>query len=276
MFIDGARRVGRLARLTGRNADAERCMKMADESAAAWARNFLKEDGKVGDGSQASQAFALGFGAAPEQDRSKVFEQLLEALKAPDGPRLSTGIFGTRFLLEELSRHGHSADAFALADRKTFPSWGWMLENNATTLWEHWAGSDNTYSHNHPMFGSISGWFFRWLGGIQAADDAVGFDRIVIRPQVVLGLGWVKCSHRTVRGVIESNWSVVPDGRKFEFVIPTDATAIIGLPAGADDIVSEGGKPITESKEIESLKSEPASRLLRVGGGRYQFLVSHK
>ena len=58
---------------------------------------------------------------------------------------------------------------------------------------------------NHPMFGSISAWFIRHLGGIQAADDAVGFDRIVIRPQTGHGLEWVKSSHRSVRGMIESN-----------------------------------------------------------------------
>ena len=135
-----------------------------------------------------------------------------ELTRTDDGPRLTTGIFGTRFLLEELSQNGRNDLAYALADRNTFPSWGWMLENDATTLWEHWDGSDNTFSHNHPMFGSISAWFFRWLGGIQAADDAVGFDRIVIRPQVVAGLEWVKCSHRSIRGMIESNWSVTATG----------------------------------------------------------------
>ena len=57
-----------------------------------------------------------------------------------------------------------------------------MLDRGATTLWEHWEFSDNTYSHNHPMFGSVSEWFFSWLAGIQPDPDAVGYDRIVFRP----------------------------------------------------------------------------------------------
>ena len=161
MFIDTARRVARLARLIGQEADATRFEAMADESAKAWADAYLDSDtGEIGGGSQSELAFALGFGAAQPGVQSLIFEQLRDGLGTPDGPRLTTGIFGTRFLLEELSKHGQSDLALALADQSTFPSWGWMLENDATTLWEHWAGSDNTYSHSHPMFGSISAWFF--------------------------------------------------------------------------------------------------------------------
>jgi alpha-L-rhamnosidase len=277
MFIDTARRVARLSRLIGREEDAKRCETMADESAAAWATAFLDDaTGKVGDGSQSNQTFALGYGAAPTAARPVVFQQLLDGLNADDGPRLSTGIFGTQYLLEELSRNGHSDQAFALATRNTFPSWGWMLENGATTLWEHWAESDNTYSHNHPMFGSISGWFFRWLGGIQPAPEAVGFDRIVICPQVVAGLDWVRCSHRSIRGLIESNWIASPKELQFTIVIPPGAVAVVELPAQNGDVLTEGGKPLSETEGIETLESDPASFKMQVGSGRYQFTISRE
>lgn len=276
-FIDSARRLARLSRLIGRDADATRCAAMADESAAAWAASFLDPaTGKVGDGSQSNQAFALGYGAAPVAARPQVFDRLVDGLKASDGPRLTTGIFGTQHLLEELSRNGRSDLAFALADRKTFPSWGWMLENDATTLWEHWAGGDDTHSHNHPMFGSISGWFFRWLGGIQAADDAVGFDRIEIRPQVVSGLDWVKCSHQSVRGLIESNWTATPTKLQFDVVIPANARALVVLPGRPGDLLTEAGKPVAEAGGVELLKSDSTDHELRVGSGRYQFTITRK
>ena len=41
-----------------------------------------------------------------------------------------------------------------------------MLDRGATTLWEHWQFSDDTFSHNHPMFGSVSQWLYNWPGGI--------------------------------------------------------------------------------------------------------------
>jgi len=203
----------------------------------------------VGIGSQSAQSFALGFGVVPEASRPAAFDYLVKDLNKPeDSPRLSTGIYGTRQLLEQLPLLGRNDLAYALANRNTFPSWGWMLEKDATTLWEHWAGSDNTFSNNHPMFGSISAWFFRWLGGIQLAADAVGFDRIVIRPQPVPDLKWVKCSHRSVRGMIESNRSINAEG-------------------------TESGDPIQAAKGIKVLPAAPALHRLQMGGGRYQFII---
>lgn len=276
MFIDTAHRMARLSRVIGGEQDALRFAKMADESTAAWVETFLDtKTGKVGGGSQSEQALALGFGAVPEKARDAVFQNLVANLTASaDGPSLTTGIFGTRFLLEQLTQRGRHDLAYALADRKTFPSWGWMLENGATTLWETWQESDNTFSHNHPMFGSISAWFIRWLGGIQAADDAVGFDRIVIRPQVVPDLKWVKCSHRSIRGLIESNWSVTDTGTSYDIIIPPDSTAVIELPAGGE--LTESGRPLAEAGGIKSLSSGPSVRRLQVGSGRYRFSLVRK
>jgi alpha-L-rhamnosidase len=273
MFIDTARRMARLARVIGGEKDALRFEQMADESNAAWTKDFLDaQTGKVGGGSQSEQVMALGFGVVPETARQAVFDKLVADLKAPtDGPSLSTGIFGTRFLLEELTRRGRHDLAFALADRKTYPSWGWMLENGATTLWETWKESDNTFSHNHPMFGSISAWFIRHLGGIQAADDAVGFDRIVIRPQTGHGLEWVKSSHRSVRGLVESNWKISAVGKEFEIVIPPDSEALIELPVAKGEVVTESGKPLAEAGGVTWVEA-PAHRI-KVGSGRYRFEI---
>ncbi len=270
MFIDAARRCARLAEIIGKKEAAARCFAMADESAAAWAKAFLDpETGKVAEGNQTEQLFALGFRAASEETRPKVFERLVDAVNnAENGPALTTGIYGTRFLMEELSLGGRSDLAYQLAVKKTFPSWGWMLENGATTLWEDWQGTDNVKSHNHPMFGSISGWFHRWLGGIQVAEDAVGADRINIRPQVVNGLTHVKCSHRTIRGSVISNWTKGEGKTEFEITIPPDTTAIIQLPANQGDSLTESGKP------FPILVRNPETVKLMIGSGSYRFTVA--
>jgi alpha-L-rhamnosidase len=266
MFIDTANRMARLCRIIGNEKDAMRFSLMAGESAGAWAKAFLDEKtGKIGGGSQSEQVIALAYGTLLEPAEAKVCDYLVAELKSkPDGPALTTGIFGTRFLLEELTQHGRHDLAYALADRKTFPSWGWMLENGATTLWETWKESDNTFSHNHPMFGSISAWFFRHLGGIQIADDAIGADRIIIRPQTGHGLTWVKSSHQSVRGKIESNWKMTDKGTEFDIVIPPDTTAQIDLPAGMITSFDAAGNPGAVVRD----------RQMKVGSGRYRFLVS--
>ncbi len=274
MFVDAARRLARLARLVDNDAEAERCEALAAESAAAWRASFLGgEPGVVGTGTQSEQAMALGFDCVPEAQREAVLAKLVADLATADGPQLQTGIFGTQFLMEELSRAGRTDLALALATRETFPSWGWMLANDATTLWEHWEGSDNTYSNNHPMFGSISAWFLRWLGGIQVADDAVGFDRVWIRPQVPTGLDHVSSAHESVRGSIESNWRRVEDGVRFEITIPADTEATIELPAGDESSVTEGGRPLAEAVGVEALDRSSEVIQLKAGAGRYVFEV---
>ncbi|WP_146526587.1 alpha-L-rhamnosidase-related protein [Novipirellula artificiosorum] len=103
-----------------------------------------------------------------------------------------------------MSRESKVETVNMLVNKRDFPGWGHMLENDATTLWEHWPFSDNTFSHNHPMFGSVSQRFSNWLGGIELAADAVGFDRIELHPRFVEGLGWVKCSHRSIQHADET------------------------------------------------------------------------
>jgi alpha-L-rhamnosidase len=274
MFIDTARRMARLSRVAGNEKDALRFELMAGESATAWVNSFINLDettGQVGGGSQSEQVMALGFGVVPESRRQSVFDFLVADLtRQADGPGLTTGIFGTRFLLEQLTQNGRHDLAFALADRKTFPSWGWMLENGATTLWETWKESDNTFSHNHPMFGSVSAWFIRHLGGIQAADDAVGFDRIVIRPRTHR-LEWVKSSHRGARGLIVSNWKVTEGGKEFEITIPPDSEALVELPVAEGATITESGKPLAEAEGVTVVAG--AVHRMKIGSGKYRFEV---
>ena len=80
---------------------------------------------------------------------------------------LSTGILGTKFMLDQLSRNGYHQLALEIVKQTRLSRLGIYVIQGATTLWEHWAYDDNTFSHNHPMFGSVSQWFYNWLGGIE-------------------------------------------------------------------------------------------------------------
>ena len=107
-----------------------------------------------------------------------------------------------------------------MVDEPSYPGWGYMLENGATTLWETWAESDNVYSQNHPMFGSVSEWFYKSLGGIEPEESAAGFDRFRIEPNMPAGLDWVDASYESVRGTIRSSWRLEDDRLYFDVEIP--------------------------------------------------------
>lgn len=260
---------GRLSR----KADEAYFRRLAQRISAEYNSRYLDSaSGKVGPGTQASQAFALYTRIVPEAARPRVLDYLLRDIE--DRHRhLSTGILGTKFMLDVLCREGHADLAYQIVTQPDFPGWGWMLKNGATTLWEHWALSDNTYSHNHPMFGSVSQWMMSWLGGIQPDPEADGFDRMVISPQTPKGLDWVKSSYQSIRGKIVSNWSRQSNLTKFEIEIPVNTRARILLPAKSIAAVTEGGKPVSRSSGIQAAVRHGAIELL-VGSGRYSFSVA--
>lgn len=270
LYYQSAKMLESMANHLDKKGDAANFGRLADRIRAEYLTKFVDAaTGKVGPGTQASQAFALSTGIVPDSLRAKVTEYLVSRVSAKDD-HLSTGLYGTKFLFDSLSRGGRADVALKIANQKSFPGFGWMLENGATTIWEHWEMSDNTFSHNHPMFGSISQWMMQWLGGIQPADNAVGYDKIEIRPQTVGGLTFVKSSYKSIRGEIVSNWKKVVGGTEFEVVVPVNSTARVWLPGGT---VSEGGKPLSEMKGLKGTARSGRSTVVTVGSGHYRFVV---
>lgn len=270
-YFQSANLLAAAARRLGRMEDARHFDGLAEAIRAAYVARFVDgTTGKVGPGTQASQAIALATGIVPEGLRGKVLGALVERVHEK-GDHLSTGILGTKFMLDELSRGGRADLAYRIVTQPDFPGWGWMLKNGATTLWEHWEFSDNTFSHNHPMFGSVSEWMMRWLGGIQPEEGSVGYDRIVIRPQCVKELEWVKSSHKSVRGKIVSNWSRVGGALRFEIEVPVNTRARVVLPAANAGAVTEGGRPLPA---VFRAKRTATGVEVAVGSGSYTFTCS--
>jgi alpha-L-rhamnosidase len=242
----------KMAGILGVKDDSEKYEALSEKIKSAYNDNFFDAgSGICAPGTQSSQSFALFSDILPEDKRLAAMKYLLDDISKHDN-HLTTGIFGTRYMLELLSQEGFNQTAYDIVNQKTFPGWGHMLENGATTLWEHWKFSDNTYSHNHPMFGSVSQWFYNWLGGIQPHPDAVGFDRIIIRPQIPDDLQWVNCSYNSVRGRITSNWRKTGDSLIMDIEIPVSTTATVYL-------------PYKNNTEIRNIKS-----------GKYQFVLPYK
>ena len=96
------------------------------------------------------------------------------------------GIVGTKYLLPVLSQYGHHDVAMALASQTTFPSWGYMVEQTATTLWESWEGTQYkaVSSRNHIMFGGQSSWYYQYIAGLQVGPYSKAWEHILIAPQI--------------------------------------------------------------------------------------------
>ncbi len=264
----------RIARILGKAADAAEAEALAERIKAAFNKKFLQPGtGRYDTATQACQAFALYMGLVLPGEKERALGVLVRDIVDAHKGHLSTGIFGTKYMLNALTELGRADVAYEMVNQRTFPGWGHMLENGATTLWEHWEFSDNTYSHNHPMFGSVSEWFYKALAGISPAPDAVGFDKIIIRPHPAGDLKWVKASYDSVRGRIVSEWSREPGEFKLRVCIPVGATATIILPARDKAQVTESRKPIERATGVQFLRMENQQTVLATGAGEYNFVV---
>ncbi|WP_423128731.1 family 78 glycoside hydrolase catalytic domain [Gaoshiqia sp. Z1-71] len=161
--------------------------------------------------------------AIPEHERPFAVDSLMASVKNAENGHFITGIFGTKYILEALSQAGLTQEVFNIVNSRDYPGWGFMLSRGATTLWETWKESDNTYSNCHPMFGSVSEWFYRWLGGIRPDEHNPGFLKFLLEPHTPEGLSYVKTSYKTPFGDIKSNWERSDSG---------EITYLISIPAG--------------------------------------------
>ncbi|MEP7279606.1 MAG: family 78 glycoside hydrolase catalytic domain [Bacteroidota bacterium] len=218
---------------------------------------------------QAAQILALWYGLTPDPQKS--FELLLKAFESKNW-HLTTGIFTTMMMFDVLRERNRNDVAYRIADQRDFPGWGYMLANDATTLWESWEKPTSS-SYNHPMFGSIEEWFYKSLLGINAA--APGFSKIIIKPQPA-ELTWAKGSYQSVYGPIVSNWKKGSNGFQLQVTIPVNTSAEVWLPAGEKDNINEGGVSISKSGNIQFVKFENGYAVMRIGSGDYDFEASGK
>ena len=173
--------------------------------------------------------------------------------------------------MRSLSEAGRADVAHTIANQTTWPGWGHMLSRGATTLWEHWAFSDNPYSHNHPAFGSVSAWFYEDVAGIRVDPEAVGCDRVIIRPQIAGGLTCAKATYRSIRGRVESAWKLEAGRLHLNVRIPPGITATVYVPTDDPASVTESGKPAANAQGVESLTPREDAAVFRVSSGEYRF-----
>lgn len=182
-------------------------------------------------------ATLLYYNVIPEEELPAATDSLWTAVKNGVNSHFTTGIFGTKFILEALSKNGLADSVFSVVNSTVYPGWGHMIDRGATTLWETWKESDNVYSNCHPMFGSISEWFYRWLAGIRPEKEYPGFSQFILEPHVPVGLDYVKCKYKTPAGFIHSNWERTGKTVTYKFTVPEGTQARLKLAASTGDII---------------------------------------
>ena len=135
-------------------------------------------------------------------------------------------------------------------------------------MWESWRGGNNGPSHNHPMFGSISEWFYRSVLGINPAEDAVACHKWIISPKLTEHIMSAEGTYQSIRGVVRSAYTREEDQLIWEIEVPANSSAVLEIPTSGfnDPTISVNGRTI--KSEINT-----GYHTLDIGNGRYEIVV---
>jgi len=233
-YLQCARIMKQFASLMGDIEHEKQFEKLADKLTGILLERFWKVPVEEPINKQTLFATLLYHDLIPVNEIDVAVDSLLSSLSNPTG-HFTTGIFGTKYILEALSKTANSGKAFEIVNSTQYPGWGHMIDRGATTLWETWKESDDVYSNCHPMFGSISEWFYRWLAGIRPHPDYPGFEKFIIDPYMPAGLSHAYASYSSPYGEIVSNWDKTGvEKQVFEIEIPAGSLAFVKLPVSEE------------------------------------------
>lgn len=266
-FVD-AQIVALAAKVLGKPDDAAKYTQLAKDIRTAFNAKFYHPDtASYDNGSQTALSCALYQGLVETENKARVLANLVAAVEKRNN-HIDTGILGAKYLLNALLENGRADVAYRIVAQQDLPSWGWWIEQGATTLWEQWKGTE---SRNHIMFGDVSAWFYKALAGLVPDPQAPGFEHFTVKPQLVGDLTWAKADYDSPRGRIVSDWQVDNGVFRLHLIVPANTSATVSLPVADPDEVREGRKRVAKEKTFIAVRGEAGRTVFDVGAGDYEF-----
>ncbi len=268
-YFTDASILARAAKLFGKQDDYEKYSALALKIKDAINEKYLnKETGVYGKGTQTELSVPLYWGLVPDGLKGKVAGNLAKRVEK-DQLHIDVGLLGSKAILNALSENGYADIACKVASQETYPSWGWWIANGATTLFENWAllEAKKGGSLNHIMFGEISAWMYKALGGIHPDPDHPGFKNIILKPNFPVGLDHFESSHQSPFGMIVSKWKKHDGTIFYSVTIPANSTASLFI-SQPFELKLPGGKlkrQVHQEKGFVSLEA-----------GTYEFEIGEK
>ena len=237
--------MAQIAKILGRTEDEARFETLSGDIKTAFNTEYVSDGGTVRGDTQTGYVLALRFGLLPDALRPLAAKRLVQNIEARDN-HLSTGFVGVGYLCPVLTEAGYADVAYTLLLNTTFPSWGYSITQGATTIWERWDGwtpekgfqDTGMNSFNHYSLGSVGEWLQRYVAGIDAG--APGFAHLHLQPRPDRRLSFVRASFESIRGRIESAWTLDGDNFALSVTVPANTSATVTLPDGQTHEIGSG------------------------------------
>ena len=241
-------------------------------------------------GSQTANLFPLALGIVPPASEAGVVQDIVHNIVDTWGGHHHTGNTGVTCLVDTLTQHGQGEVLHDLVATPTYPGWGYMVAQGATTIWESWSLQSTVgAAESMIMWASIDEFFYNDLAGIKGPDYhgpafmTPGFREIHIEPHPLGDLEHAGADLTTVRGQISSHWRRTDQSFTLEVIIPVNSTARVSVPTlGLSNVtVSEGGNAVWQnnaylagSDGITSARARADFIDVNVGSGTYSFVLT--
>jgi alpha-L-rhamnosidase len=287
-----------MAHALGKTEEEAKYAQLFSNIKAAFAKEFIQPDGFVsgadqgrspfgeinnpnakakGGDTQTGYVLALHMNLAPDNLRPAVAQHLVDKIEANHG-LLGTGFLGTPYLLAVLTESGHRDLAYHLLLNTQYPSWGYLVDHGATTMWERWNGDQmrndpSMNSYNHYAYGAVADWIYRYATGIDTTTADAGFHTIYLHPAFDAQLGSIDFTYPSPYGNIHSAWTIKNGTATWDLTIPANTTGWLPLTAQEAANYKLAGQPITQSKLVESIQKDQQPGFV-LAAGTYHFEVT--
>jgi len=275
-FYHDTRIMQRFAKLLSKPEDEKLFENMANEMKTAYNLQFFMESANYYSNNTATaNILSLAFNLVPDDKRQDVFNSLVAKIETDNNGTIPVGLIGIMYLQRILTEFGREDIALRFASETQYPSWGYMIKNGATTIWELWNGNTANpamNSGNHVMLlGDLIIWMHENLAGIKPSEP--GFKSILMKPIINEEITFAKATHKSPYGNIVSNWELT---KNKEFIwdiqIPANSKAMVYIPANSENSVSESDKIASKSEGISFKEYKNGFAVYEVLSGDYHFV----
>ena len=247
----------KIAQVLGKTGDAEMYGKRTtDLQQKIHQRFFNSTNSTYATATQIDLAYPMVSGVVPENLSASVYQSLVKETESRSG-HLATGLVGIPVLTEWAVKSKATDLMYSMLKKKDYPGYLYMLENGGTTTWEHWNGER---SRIHNCYNGIGSWFYQAVGGIRPDENAPGYRKVVIQPQVPQGVTWAKTWKETPYGKLSVDWKLNEKNMEINLTIPVGVDALVVVPAEA------------KSYQLDDMRinvSGNSDSLVKVGSGRH-------
>ena len=267
-WVYNLKTAAQIARIIGKDAEAKHWTLQAEKAAKAiHAKYFHEEEANYADQSMRSLAAALYGDIMPAAVRPRVMKSLENEIRIQREGHIDVGITGGTMLFKVLREEGRDDLIYDMTSQSTYPSWGYMREQGATTMWEMWEKDLPGHSLLHSSYLYPGAWYVDGVAGIRQATGTSGYRNFHIRiPQLTESqVSWARADFDSPAGVIRSSWERTNGRLTMKVTVPPNCRATVWFP-------DEAGKKVKEDSGLSRRKDKKKGYILfEIDAGTYQF-----